>query len=161
MITVAESPSAIGVPKSNATIRSVTANRSSSTWSTITIVVPPLLELADLLGQDRPLVAVEPAEGLVEQQQVGAFADRAGEVGTLLQAERQLARVALGHVGETDASQQLARRHGARPCRRVRRAHSRFSVSVSSSNSSACWKARAMPSRRRAVARRLSRSPSW
>ena len=52
-------------------------------------------------------MAVEPAEGLVEQQQVGALGDGAREVRALLQAERELARMAVGDVGEADARQQV------------------------------------------------------
>ena len=65
-----------------------------------------VLEVADLFREDLAFRFVQAAERLVEEDEVRSLRHGAREVGALLQPERQLARVAVLHVGQTDARQE-------------------------------------------------------
>ena len=61
----------------------------------------------DLPCQQCAFGGVQAAERLVQDEQAGFLGERPGEVEALVQAERQLGRVAVGDVRETEAVQEL------------------------------------------------------
>ena len=96
-------------PPSRKQTRSAISRAKAISWVAISIVIPPVGELADHLEHLADELRVERARDLVEQHQLGLHRERAHDRDALLLAAREPVGVLVALVGEPEAAEQLER----------------------------------------------------